>query len=388
MAVNLAKIVCEATPTSGVQLRTKPYGKNSIRQFLRDVLAIANAAVEGARNIIVGVDIDKRGIKQLASVNQDDFSGTPSYEGLVTEFIEPPLRMTYQPIIVDGARLGVFEISDCQDQPYMMRIDFSEELRRGDAYVRVDNAAIKMGRRQLQDMFTRNLRDSVSADQVEVGFPGEIIHKTLKVPTVDLAQMPSTVARMKLKELFDIQSKSKNTGATTGLVRLAHARLYGSDNPYETWTPGNLIEEMSKVEEKHQLDDLHFLFESNAQNLQIVVYNQGGEPIKDASLLIVMPSHNAFYVADRLPKLQRNGAYVDRQPAETANYPAVRMTDGAIQASKAFGEIPPFSPVTVFKVPVRICVGSDLRGRKLGLRYSLFGSNLRRPAKGKLRLQF
>ena len=59
----------------------------------------------------------------------------------------------------------------------MMRIDYSEKLRRGDAYMRVNDAAIKMGRRQLSDLFERKFRDSVSAGDIEIGFPGEIIHK-------------------------------------------------------------------------------------------------------------------------------------------------------------------------------------------------------------------
>ena len=31
---------------------------------------------------------------------------------------------------------NVCEIGDCQDRPYMMHVDHSETLRRGDAYLR------------------------------------------------------------------------------------------------------------------------------------------------------------------------------------------------------------------------------------------------------------
>ena len=167
MATNLAKIVRAAAPGTGVQLRPEPYGKNGIRQFLRDVVAMANASVDGPRYIIVGAEIDKKGNKRLATVSRDDFSGKPSYQGLVTDFIEPPIRLKYQPASVDGKRVGVFEISDCQDRPYMMRVDYSEKLRRGDAYIRVDDMPVKMGRRQLQEMFERKFHDLVSANRIE-----------------------------------------------------------------------------------------------------------------------------------------------------------------------------------------------------------------------------
>ncbi len=388
MATNLAKIVRAAAPGTGVQLRPAPYGKNGTRQFLRDVVAMANASVDGARYIIVGAEIDKKGNKRLASVSRDDFSGKPSYQGLVTDFIEPPIRLKYDPVNVDGKRVGVFEIGDCQDRPYMMRVDFSEKLRRGDAYIRVDNAPIKMGRRLLQGMFERKFRDSVSAEQVEIGFPGEIIHKDFKIKTVDLEQLPSAIASTKLKQLLDIQNSVKDSGSTTVMARLTHARLFGSDSPYENRSADELMAEMAEIEEKHRHDDEYFLFETNAEKLQLVVYNQGDEPIQDASLSIVMPNHNAFYVANQLPKLRRDGEYVDRARGDVSEYPIVNLKDDAIHISNTLGEIPTYAPVNAFEVPLRICVGSDLRGRRLGIRYTLFGSNLRAPAKGKLRLLF
>ena len=388
MATNLAKIVRAAAPGTGVQLRSSAYGKNDIRQFLRDVVAMANASVDGPRYIIVGAEIDNKGNKRLTSVSREDFSGKPSYQGLVTDYIEPPIRLKYQPTSVDGKRVGVFEISDCQDRPYMMRVDYSEKLRRGDAYIRVDNAAIKMGRKLLQNMFEKKFRDSVSADRVEIGFPGEIIHKDFKIKTIDLSQLPSAIASAKLKQLLDIQNSVKDSGSTTVMARLTHARLFGSDSPYENRSADELMAEMAEIEQKHRQDDEHFLYETNAKEVQLVVYNQGDEPIQDASLSIVLPNHNSFYVANRLPKLRRNGEYVDRARGDSSEYPIVNLKDDAIHITNTLGEIPTYAPVNAFEVPLRICVGSDLKGRRLGLRYSLFGSNLRRPAKGKLRLLF
>ena len=66
----------------------------------------------------------------------------------------------------------------------MMRMDQSEKLRRGDAYVRRQDTIVKMGRRQLQELFERKFHDSVFGGRIEIGFPGEIIHKDLRIPTV------------------------------------------------------------------------------------------------------------------------------------------------------------------------------------------------------------
>jgi len=83
--------------------------------------------------------------------------------------------------LIEGKRIGVCEISYCGDRPYMMRADFSETLRRGDAYIRVQDGAVKMGRRRLQDMFEERFNESVASENVEIGFPGEIMRKVLKL---------------------------------------------------------------------------------------------------------------------------------------------------------------------------------------------------------------
>lgn len=384
----LLKIARSAAPGSGVQFRKSAYGTKHLRDFLRDIIAMANANVTGPRYIITGVDFDSRGNKQLHSVPSNDFSGKPSYQSLVTDSVEPPIRVRYQPLTIDGKRIGIYEIADCQDKPYMMRIDHSETLRRGDAYIRVEDTAIKMGRRQLQDLFERKFRDAVSPDRLEIGFPGDIIHKDLKIKTIDLAKMPSAIASSKLKQLIDIRVNSRNSGSTTVMARLTHARLFGADNPYEDRSPAMLMDEMAQIKSRYEDEDLHFLFEQHASPLQIVVYNQGDEAIEDASLTLVMPNHNAFYIASRLPKIPRNGKFVEQGPKDVAAYPAVNLKDDAVFVSSTIGSVPVAAPVNVFEMPLRICVGTELRGRRVGIRYSLFGKNLRVPVKGNLRLLF
>src|SRR5210317_2206872 len=277
----LLKIARSATPESGIQFRKDAYGIEGIRSFLRDVLALANASVEGNRYIVVGVDVDNKGRKRTHTVLNEDFSGKPSYQSLANEFIEPPVRIRYKPLSVDGARVGVFEIGDCQDRPYMMRVDYSETLRRGDAYKRVNNAPIKMGRRQLMELFERKFRDSVSAGDIEVGFPGDIIHKDLAIPTCDLSKMPSALASNKLEELLNIRSMSGNSGSTTMVARLTHARLYGTADPYVERSPEDIMVELNEIRSKYCNEDNYFLFHECAENLQLVVYNQGEEPIVD-----------------------------------------------------------------------------------------------------------
>lgn len=384
----LSKLVNSAAPGTGVQFRKQAYGSAGIRDFLRDVMAMANASVDGPRLIVVGVDIDSQGRKRVHPVGDKDFSGRPSYQAIISEYIEPALRIRYDAVAVAGKQVGVIEISDCPDRPYMMRIDHSENLRRGDAYMRVNDAAIKMGRRQLQTLFEKKFQDSISGNNIEVGFPGEIIHKHLDITCSDLAGLPSAVAASKLEQLVKIQLDSRNTGSTSIMARLVHARLFGSDDPYVSRTPDELMQEMEQIRDKYEDHDREFLFETNAQKIQLVVYNQGHEPVVDASLALVLPSDTDFYVADKPPKLRKNGKFVERAPEDVADYPAVSLLDNSIHIKYKLSSIPVGEPVEVFRTPLRVCPGPGLIGRKFGIRYALQGKNLRSPANGQLRLLF
>lgn len=382
----LARIVQSATPSTSVQFRKSAYGRNGVQEFLRDILAMANASVDGTRYIITGAEFDHKGRKRMFSVDTDDFSGKPAYQSLANDHIEPPLRIRYQPVMVDGERMGVYEIGDCQDRPYMMRIDFSETLRRGDAYARVNNSAVKLGRRQLLALFEKKFRDSLSAANIEIGFPGSIIHKDLKIKTCNLAKLPSSVASAKLQELIQTKDRVRASSGNTAVARLTHARLFGTDSPYEERSTDEIIEEMKQMERQYLNQDNHFLFTEKKRDLQLVIFNQGDEPVEDASLTLLMPNHDAFHVATRLPKIPKDRQYIDRTPAEQADYPSVSLNDNSIQVTVKLDSVPPGEPVNAFTVPLRLCVGDDLKGRRLGIQYKLFAQNLRAPAEGKLRL--
>jgi hypothetical protein len=170
------------------------------------------------------------------------------------------------------------------------------------------------------------------------------------------------------------------------VARLTHARLFGSDSPYEERSTEEIMAEMGEIRKRYLDHDNHYLFEERSTPLQLVVFNQGNEEIKDASLSLVMPNHNAFHVATELPKIPRDNKFIARTPSEQSDYPAVSLRDESVHVSIKLGDIMPGEPMEVFRTPLRISVGEDLKGRRIGIQYSLFAQNLRAAAKGKLRL--
>lgn len=383
----LAKFVRSASPSAAVAFRAHPYGRDGQRHFLRDVIALANAPVEGTRRIVIGAESDERGRKTLTGLSSAALDDGAACTALVAEFVEPPLDIRYHETSVDGKTVGVCEIGDCRDQPYMMRRDYSETLRRGDAYVRTNNASVKLGRSQLQKLFEQKFRAALSREDVEVGFAGDILHKSLTIPTADLGGLPSAQAAAKLRQLIAIRNGARSHGSTTLVARLTHARLFGADDPYEDRAVEELEQEIRAIESDYRHDDEVFLFADRGQPINLAVLNQGEETVRDASLAIALPAHPDFHVAERPPAV-RDGNEVHPPDADrVARYPAVSRGPHAVRVAVSIGDLPPGDIVNVFAEPLRIAAGRTLDGRRFALQYSLLARNLRAPAEGKLRLR-
>ncbi len=383
----LAKLVRTAAPSTGIAFRARPYGRDGQRDFLRDVIAMANAPVEGPRHIVTGIDTGSGGRKIPTGIAAETLDEDAACVALVAEFVEPPVKIGYHLTSVDGAAVGVFEIADCRDRPYMMRRDFSETLRRGDAYVRTAETAVKLGRSQLASLFEQKFRAALSRDQIEVGFAGDILHKSLDIETADLDGLPSARAAAKLRQMAAIRSRARTRGSTTLIARLTHARLFGADDPYEDRPLDELEDEIRAIEADYRTDDDYFLFAERGQSLQLAVLNQGDETVRDASLAIALPASAGFHVADRPAPRRDDGEFSPACAEDAARYPSVSRRKNGVRVAVSIGDLPPGEIVRVFDHPLRIAAHTALAGRRFALQYSLLASNLGGPAEGKLRLR-
>lgn len=383
----LAKLVRTAPPSTGLAFRERPYGRDGQRDFLRDVIAMANAPVEGSRFIVVGVATDSQGRRTPAHVPAEELDDGAACAALAAEFIEPSVELGFHATSIDGAAVGVFEIGSCRDRPYMMRRDFSETLRRGDAYVRTNDAAVKLGRSQLARLFEHKFRAALSGDIIEVGFAGDILHKSLAVETTDLGALPSAQAAAKLRQMAALRTRARSRGSTTLIARLTYARLFGADDPYEDRPLEDLEREIRAIEADYREEDAFFLFAQRGQSLELAVLNQGEETVCDASLAIALPANDEFHVADRPPPVRDGGELVPPGADEVARYPSVSCGRNGVRVAVAIGDLPPGEIVRVYDQPLRITAGHALAGRRFALQYSLLASNLREPAEGKLRLR-
>lgn len=368
----LEEMIRSGSPATPIQFRAKPYGSEGEREFLRDLLAMANANVKGARLIVVGVDAEATGAARVPGVDQADFTRQPSYIELANQYIEPAIELSYVPAGHGGTQIGMFRIGACTDRPYAMRVDHSPELVRGEAWARVNNERFRLNENQLEAL-SANTKNSVGPEQVEVGFVGEMTHQQLILPVCDLSRLPSVLAAGKLRQLLDAQQQASGTGQTTMMVRLTAARLFQDSDPYQGQTPEQLEEQMQKITLQHRADDRRFMFETNGGELQLRVFNQSAVAIEDAVITVTVPNLSGLYVAGN--------------PADE-NYPKVDISDDVAVVAGKLGTIAPGTAQSAFKKPIKLCAAQSLDGQRLSLSYTLVGRNLRSPIKGQLAIDF
>ena len=384
----LDKFISTATPSTAVQFRERPYGRGNEDELLRDVLAIANADVDGSRLIITGVGIDANGEREFGGVGDDASRIAATHKKLIREYIEPPIRIDYQAVRVDDIPVGVYTIADCQDKPYMVRIDHSDTLQRGDAWLRSGNRKLKLGRSQLQCLFAARFRDSVSPDKIEVGFGADIVQKVLIVPTIDLEQLPSRRAAGEIGRLINARKDSKGSGMTTRMERLMHMRVRGAEVPFEPRSTVSLEEEILAMPNRHRENDHEYLFNANGCDVPLVVLNHGEDAIQGASIVFELPIIDGLHLATELPDSLPPDNPFRGANIMGRNYPSVQIRDDVARVSKPLGEIPAGAVMLVSEAPVRIACGAEAAGRRLAIRYTLSARNLRTPAQGRLKLCF
>ncbi len=385
----LDQIIRSGRAGTALLFRPRPYRGKEQAVFLRDVISLANAEVEGTRLIVVGVERDQGNELQICPVPQSDFSRDPSYQDIAREFIEPPLRLRYLPHEIDGMRIGLIQISGCNDRPYMMRADHSAALRRGDCWIRTATGSFRMGRSQFESIFATKLAKPHPGSSLEVGFRGDYVLKELTVAVHDVAKLPSVAHQARLRQMLEVEKQVAASGGTTRIVRLTHARLFGAESEYVNADCQALEREIEASAERFWHEDQVHMFVNNGASLDFVVFNHGESLIREASMAVLMPNLPELVVARSLPGGRPGDrvAGVDCDAGEA--YPSVSMrADGAISISDNIGDLAPGAMRSVFRIPPRIFAASGLAGTRMAVRYELSARDLAVPSRGRLKVIF
>ncbi|MDR3667458.1 MAG: ATP-binding protein [Ignavibacteriaceae bacterium] len=160
--MDIIELIKYENENTALDFKAIQYKKEMYESFLKDIMAMANALVDGNRYIVIGVKHLPNGDKEYKSIPSGDFVDEATYQQLIKSNIEPDIELKYEALNMEGNLLGVFTISSCENQPYMMGKKY-KSLNEGDSYIRRGSQQCRLKRSNLDKMiYERRRKESIS----------------------------------------------------------------------------------------------------------------------------------------------------------------------------------------------------------------------------------
>ena len=369
-----------------------PFREPDEEDLVKEVIGLANADVDGPRNILFGYNAGAMEGNGIVGIAETAMAELKKAHRLLSSLIDPVVHLAFIYDMINGKLVGTLEIDGCDEGPYIVGRDYSERLARGQSWIREGRDLRALERAELIQISTpggaTQPAKPTEKPSIEVGFNDDLECKLLEIAVPDSSNPPFAHDKWKVDKPLDLKEKIKETIGTV-TTRILH--LGRAPKPEPVVEPDDNIDQ-SQTDMFRQTGILfdnaenHYYFEEKALKLNLSVCNKGTQDLEDVSIEIGFPRLPDFDVADQL----HISPFDKRQPHEIKNlrYPKVEHRDGSILVRSSLGALTPDRPEPAFKCALRLAVGPRMAGRKVGLQYKLRGRDKQTLDKGRLKIKF
>ncbi len=374
------------SPTTSSELLVYDAFQSFDRESLvKEVIGLANARVDGPRNILFGINAGAVNGKKIVGIPDSAVGDLKRAHRLVSGLVEPLLDLAFIFDRIDGKLVGALEIDGCEFGPYFLAHDLSDDLRRGDCWQREGRELLEIDRRELlngqaetsEEEAPIALPDKVS---MSVGFNGDPDCEFIEVTVPDSSNPPFAE-----EGASGETTKSKNVAqALKDTMRLTTRMLkLGKTDETSDAASGDGDDAGKEIAEAARQ---HYFYEECAVKVDLCIRNEGDVDIEDLAVELGLPRLPGLDVADRIytsPFDKRSASEVKK-----LDYPDVEHRDDAIFLRTTIGSIAANKTQPLFGTSLRFAVGTKALGKKLALRYILRAADGRRLSEGRVKLRF
>ena len=261
--------------STSVEFKAVQYEKASFAELIKDIMAMANATIEGPKYIIVGVKNIPSGTNKLLGIPTTEFVDSATYQQLIRANIEPDVSFEYLPVHVEEKLFGVFRISATPDKPYMMRKDYQPH-QKGDAFIRKGDHVARVTRSDIELMIkNRNIEDFSS--RVFISFSEESVLKTRSFKRLQNYIAPSVTRLQKLEQLIaQKEQASQYSSQIEAIYRSFTIPTFSlfDEVPDEQCSIDDLKKRLKNVKSDYRTEDAYDLFERHAHLLELFIINE------------------------------------------------------------------------------------------------------------------
>ena len=388
----LLKRLLESPKTSSRLVICDPFQELDHEQLVKEVIGLANAEVNGPRNILFGINAGAAEGSGIVGIADGDMADLKKAHRLVSTLIEPVLHLAFVFDRINGKLVGTLEIDGCDDGPYVVGQNSSVELSRGKCWVREGY--------DLRAVAPADLAPSkpTKADKepakpgkpptIKVGFNDDPDCKLVELTIPDTSNPPFASEEAKSRPSSDLTKTIKEAigTVTTRILRLGQPRTQDPVASSSENGSATQVDEFDATDKVIIDADNHYYFEEKAVKLNLVVCNEGSESVEGVSIELGFPRPADFDVADRIYT-----SPFDKRSSHSINhsgYPKVKRRDEAIMVNSPIGVLAPDNPTQAFKHAMRLVVGPRMQRRKIAVNYKLRAKDGQRIADGRLKIKF
>ena len=404
--LNLDDIIEYDEENTNLDFKKEEYYKNDYVSLLKDVSSMANALNIETKRIIIGIKHRPGEDKEFVGVEK--LTDQATLENIIQENIEPNINFKYYPYKFKNVTLGIIEIYDNYDKPYMMRKDYAT-LKKGEMWIRKGSRQSRVIREDLDKMF--DLRKKAAFDnKVAIGF-GKELEKEITILKVKVPRetFPSEVKKRELEDLIKRIDERYNINAEENdkepsvLAKFAldGMKLFGefrdSDKSirigYDRFTKfpiyQNKEEILKNIEEIGDIyydNDCYYLFEENSTKFNCQIYNDGTEFLEDVKIELFFDS-NVFIVTEKIyEKPHGNLLLYNEINTSDYNYPSIYIDDNYIVAENYHNKIRHKTLTNFFDEDLRIFIKQNIDVDDTEVKYKIGAKNLAHHIEGTLKI--
>ena len=381
----LLKQLIESPITSSKLVVCDPFREPDQEELVKEVIGLANAAVDGPRNILFGINAGALDGGGIVGIAESAMAELKKAHRELSALIEPVLHLAFIFDRINGKLVGALEIDGCDDRPYIIGKNFSENLSRGQCWIREgrDLRAVQPAdvSKPSEPIPVEKPTVSAKPPRLIVGLNEEPDCVLLEMSIPDASEPPFATEETQVNKANDLKKtiREKIGTVTTRILRLGGASKR---------EPAAESEDSESDEAQTVLSDAnnHYYFEEKALKLNICICNKGSERVENVSIKLGFPRLPDFDVVDRLyvsPFDKRSA-----QEIRNLGYPQVEHRDRGVFVRSSIDLLTPDSPKQAFKCDLRLAVGPRMRRKKVAILYTLYGPDKQRIGKGRLKIKF
>lgn len=400
--MNLDDIIEYDDEGTNLDFKKEEYKRENYTALLKDVMSMANALNTEYKRIIIGVKYTPGEEKIFCGLETISDQGT--LENIIQENIEPNISFRYYPYTFKEMMLGVLEIFDNFDKPYMMKKDYGSGLKKGDAWIRKGSRQSRVIREDLDKMIKAK-KTYAFENKVTVGF-GKKLEKeiTLSKTNIQNENFPSEVRKKELevllKRLDDRYNSKQKTFLEIGNINSIFKTTEFDDSKKSIRVDYNqfgwptyknreeLQEEINVIQEQYQEDDLWYLYEKNAHKINCYIYNDGAEFLEDVKIELFFDVD----VFDISPEIYEEPEANDplfikpntNDDNPTNDYPRVHEEESIIVVEEEHKQVRHKTLTAAFFEELRVLVMPNTETETSEVKYKISARNLAEHIEGSL----